>query len=85
MTFPYPVQGGAPRPAGQGCLSCVHQTYCPAVYWWKRYGQNGLDEYVGRACISYSSDPSDIVTVVSDSDRAENEYMKNMGIGSEAN
>lgn len=84
LTFPYPLIGSVNRPRGQGCLSCVHQTYCPAVYWFYRYKQNDLTEESGRACASWSDDPADKVTMVAQADLDENEYIYNQGIGSEA-
>lgn len=85
LTFPYPLIGTTNRPRGQGCLVCVHQTYCPAVYWFKRYDQRNLTEDNGRACASWSTDPNDKVTTVAQADLDENEYIYNQGIGSEAN
>lgn len=85
LTFPYPLIGTTNRPKGQGCLSCVHQTYCPAVYWFKRYGQRHLTEENGRACAEWSTDQNDKVTTVSQNDLDEEEYIYNQGIGSEAN
>jgi len=92
FSFPYPKLGKVVRPKGQGCSSCIHQTYCPAMYWFRRGGdsrgfaQQPVDDLsLGRACESWSDDPADIVTGVNDRDRAENEYMYIQGIGSEAN
>jgi len=85
LTFPYPLIGSTNRPRGQGCLACVHQQYCPAVYWFKRYGQNTLTEENGRACASWSDDPNDVVTTVAQADLDEEEYIYNQGIGSEPN
>lgn len=85
LTFPYPLIGSTVRPPGQGCLSCVHQTYCPAVYWFNRYTQRDLAENNGRACASWSNNPADRVTTVAQADLDENEYIYNQGIGSEAN
>jgi hypothetical protein len=85
LTFPYPLIGVTNRPRGQGCLSCVHRTYCPAVYWFNRYTQENLTEDSGRACASWSDNPADKATVVAQADLDENEYIYNQGIGSEAN
>jgi hypothetical protein len=90
-SFPYPKLG-APRPSGQGCGTCVHSTYCPAMYWFRRGGDSrGFEQQpvddpsLGRACMSWSNDRADIVTDVNERDLEENEYMWNQGIGSEAN
>lgn len=85
LTFPYPLQGEEIRPKGQGCTSCVHQTYCPAVYWYYRYGLRNLTDDNGRACVSWSDDLDDQVRTVSQADLDENEYMYNQGIDREAN
>jgi hypothetical protein len=85
LTFPYPLIGETNRPRGQGCLSCQHRTYCPAVYWFNRYTQESLTEDSGRACASWSDNPADKVTAVAQADLDENEYIYNQGIGSEAN
>lgn len=85
LTFPYPLAGATVRPRGQGCVGCVHRTYCPAVYWFERYKQRELTPDNGRACQSWSVDPNDKVTTVAQSDLDENEYIYNQGIGSEAN
>jgi len=85
LTFPYPLIGTTVRPRGQGCMACVHQRYCPAVYWFNRYKDRELEENMGRACASYSNDMADQVRIVAQSDLDENEYIYNQGIGSEAN
>jgi len=77
--------GSVARPRGQGCLSCQRQTYCPAVYWFERYTQEKLTVDNGRQCASWSTDPADKVTTVSQADLDENEYIYLQGIGSEAN
>ena len=90
-SFPYP-ELGTPRPSGQGCSSCVHSTYCPALYWFRRGGDSrGFEQQpvndlsLGRACASWSNDPADIVKDVNARDLEENEYIYNQGIGAEAN
>jgi len=92
LTFPYPLIGTTVRPMGQGCSSCVHSTYCPALYWFRRGSDSkGFveepvdDRNMGRSCESWSDDPKDIVMTVTADDLAENEYIYNQGIGSEAN
>jgi hypothetical protein len=85
LTFPYPLQQNTPaRARGQGCLVCVHQTYCPAVYWLNRYTQNDLTPNMGIKCASWSDNPADEITTVSQNDLDENEYIYNQCIGSEA-
>ena len=93
FSFPYPEQAETRRPRGQGCSSCVHKTYCPALYWFRRGGdsrgfhQQPVDDpSMGTICASWSNDPADIVkTDPTDDDLAEEEYMWLQGIGSEAN
>jgi len=85
LTFPYPLSGGPTRPPGSGCQVCVHQTYCPAVYWFYRYTQEKLTEENGRKCLSYSVDPAEKISAVNQPDLDENEYIYVQGIGSEAN
>ena len=85
LTFPYPLMGTAKRKSGQGCMVCVHRTYCPAVYWFERYTQEDITEDNGRQCASWSTDPADKVSVVAQADLDENEYIYNQGIGSEPN
>ena len=77
LTFPYPLIGTTNRPRGQGCVGCVHRTYCPAVYWFQRYGQRELTLDNGRACQSWSTNSADKVTTVSQNDLDENEYIYN--------
>ncbi len=85
LTFPYPLIGSVVRPLGQGCLACVHRTYCGAIYWFNRYTQRQLEDHMGRACESWSDDMADQVRTVAQADLDENEYIFNQGIGSEAN
>jgi hypothetical protein len=88
LTFPYPLIGTVVRPPGQGCSTCVHQTYCPAVYWFRRYGltQQPIDDVrLGRACASWSNNPADQIRTVAQADLDEEKYMYDQGIGSEAN
>jgi len=92
FSFPYPVLGDTPRPIDQGCRVCVHQTYCPAMYWFRRGGDSRgereepiVNKHMGRACESWSTDRADMVTAVNERDLAEEEYIYIQGIGSEAN
>lgn len=92
LSFPYPVLGTVRRPLGQGCKVCVHRTYCPAVYWGRRYGTmeplddswTGPTDAHGIQCASWSSNPADMVTTVNQADLDENQYIYEQGIGSEA-
>jgi len=86
VSFPYPQQGSETRPPGQGCIACVHKTYCPAIYWWRvnGHGGTGIDQNVGIRCGSWSNNPLDIVKQVMIDDLEENEYLWNTDvIGSE--
>ncbi len=84
LTFPYPLQQEGPaRPRGQGCLACVHQQYCPAIYWFYRYKQNDLTDAMGIKCASYSDNPADKGVAINEPDLEENDYIFVQGIGSE--
>jgi hypothetical protein len=87
FSFPYPQLGRVVRPIGKGCTSCVHQLYCPAVYWFRRYTFKDMELPNGRACLSWSENPSDRLTFANPTqdDLDENDYMYIEGIGSEAN
>ena len=90
LSFPYPVIGTVRRPPGQGCTSCVHQTYCPAYYWRQRYGDSGpgrlpMSNYIGIACSSWSNNPAmKIVTPPTQDDINENDYLNGQEILAEA-
>ena len=92
LTFPYPHCGSEVRVRGKGCSSCVHSTYCPALYWFRRGSDaKGLEEQpvdddsLGVACASWSDDLADMVKTVTQNDLDENEYIYLQGTGSEAN
>ena len=77
LSFPYPVMGSIRRPVGQGCGSCVHREYCQAFYWLYRYAQHPsknnkagevLDEHLGIQCASWSNNPNDRITTVTQDD-----------------
>lgn len=93
FSFPYPELGDTVRPIDQGCRVCVHQTYCPAMYWFRRGGDSRGDHQepitnknMGRACTSWSDDVKDkLPGIPNQRDLAEEAYMYNQGIGSEAN
>jgi hypothetical protein len=93
FTFPYPELGDTVRSIDQGCRVCVHQTYCPAMYWFRRGGDSRgfkqepiTDKNMGRACTSWSNNPKDKLPGIPNArDLAEMNYMYNQGIGSEAN
>ena len=61
LSFPYPKTGPVVRPAGQGCLSCIHKPYCPAYYWQRRFGALIDTERHGVSCSSWSDDPAERV------------------------
>ena len=92
FSFPYPQLGSTVRAVGQGCRVCVHQTYCQALYWFRRGGDSrGFrvepvdDDHMGIACASWSTDPAARVTVVTQTDEDWQEYVYRQGTGSEAN
>jgi len=93
FTFPYPELGTTVRSIDKGCRVCVHQTYCPAMYWFRRGGDSRGDreepitnKNMGRACTSWSDQVADKLSgIPNQRDLDEEEYMYNQGIGSEAN
>lgn len=93
FSFPYPELGTTVRPIDQGCRVCVHQMYCPAMYWFRRGGDSRgfaeepiTDKHMGIQCASWSNNPVDKVTTPPTADDlAEIEYMWQQGIGSEPN
>lgn len=87
FSFPYPKMGSVRRPVGQGCKSCVHRTYCPAMYWFARYGVEArtIDDHNGIQCESWSNNMADQVkTPPTEDDLDEADYMTIQGITSEA-
>ena len=83
ISFPYPVIGTIVRPAGQGCISCVHQFYCQALYWRNRYVEEArgrLTETDGTACASWSNNPADQIRIITPDDIAENNRLNDEGI-----
>ena len=85
LSFPYPKMEGPVRPPGNGCLGCVHSTYCPALYWYRRNCFEQPDNYTGRQCSSWSNDVADIVDTINDFDQAENSRRACSGVLMEAN
>lgn len=85
FSFPYPKNGTVVRPVGQGCISCINQPYCQAMYWYKRYTFRAPDSHNGLQCTSWSNNPADVVTEVNQRDLDEVDYIWDQGIGSEPN
>jgi len=92
FSFPYPALGTTVRGKDQGCRVCVHQTYCPALYWFRRGGDSRgeheepiVDEHMGKACTAWSTNRADMVKNVTQRDLEEVAYIWYQGIGSEAN
>lgn len=85
FSFPYPVNGTVKRPNGQGCTNCVHSTYCPALYWYRRYTFKDPEPQNGTACTSWSVDPAAKVTTPTQDDLNESQYIYEQRIGSEPN
>jgi len=90
LSFPYPKMEGVVRPPGNGCRVCVHQTYCPALYWYRRNCFYQPDNYTGRNCSSWSDDTADQVPEMTtgtgnDFDNAENARRSCSGVLKEAN
>ena len=86
LTFPWPEIGTVARPPGQGCLSCQQQGACPALYWFVRNNLNRcrIDDYLGRACLSWTSDPAQQVKTASAYDIEENDRRADEGVLMEA-
>ena len=86
LTMPYPQIGTVVRPIGQGCTSCSNRTICPALYWYKRYTFAEPEPPNGRACLSWTNEPSPLPTdPATADDLALNDRMWHEGIMSEAN
>lgn len=85
LSFPYPEIGTEVRNAGQGCTACVHRQYCPALYWFMRYGQRQPDDHSGIACESWSDDLTDQVKDYTSDDAALNASNNRLGILTEPN
>ena len=84
LSFPYPVILPTARPFGQGCSTCVHRDYCTAFYWYYRYeqypsetGKAGkvIDQHLGIACGSWSSNPADQIKTYTQDDLDENKRL----------
>jgi len=85
ISFPYPQTGGVVRPPGQGCTSCVHNEYCQAYYWFRRYVQPAVDDHNGTNCLQWSDDPADRITKITQADLDYNEMLNEEGILTEPN
>lgn len=86
FSFPYPGTTTNVRPPGQGCIACVHKGYCPALYWFRRYGIEGktIDDHNGIQCASWSNNLADQVkTPPTEEDLDEEYYMVLQGVTSE--
>ena len=93
FSFPYPKLGDTPRALDKGCRVCVHQMYCPAMYWFRRGGDSRGDreepiqnKSMGIACLSWSDSLADKLDgKPTTRDLQEIDYMFVQGIGQEAN
>lgn len=90
LSFPYPQLGTEVREPGNGCTVCVHKEYCTALYWLRRYVQEGQkarvpDDHNGLQCGSWSNDPKDRITTWDQDDLDENERLNDEGILTEPN
>lgn len=85
LSFPYPQMAAVARKPGQGCLSCVHGNYCPAMYWFRRYTaeRRTVDNHMGIKCASWSNNVADRVNEPTEDDLDEEYYMVLQGITSE--
>ena len=84
LSFPFPELGGTIRPAGQGCISCVHTTYCPALYWFQREIQNEVTPNMGIQCLQFTDNPLDQIKTFNAFDVQENEFRNDQGFLREA-
>jgi len=78
ISFPYPTIGGEKRPTGQGCITCVHQAYCQAWYWFRVFQPIGglrLSGNIGTQCLQWSDDEVDRITEVTQDDLDENDRL----------
>jgi len=86
LTFPYPTGNLAqPRPAGQGCVSCVHKRYCPAFYWHIRFIEREMPKEYGLACSKWSDNVADRLRPKGEGDFYQVEKMEMDGIAREPN
>jgi len=86
MSFPYPKLAIVRRPRGQGCLSCAHKLYCPAMYWQRRwsYELRTIDDNMGVQCDSWSEEIAEKVKEPpTEADLDEEFYIFTQGTGSE--
>lgn len=78
VSFPYPEKGDVARPLDEGCYSCVHTVYCQAWYWFKTSNKNrSATQGLGTSCLSWSNQEADRITVVTEADLDDNDYMNN--------
>lgn len=85
LSFPYPQLGLVKRAPGNGCLACVHSTYCPSLYWFRTHNDRSIvDNYMGTQCASWSNNINDRIKTVTADDLAKNEYQNDQGILREA-
>jgi hypothetical protein len=77
LTFPYPINGTVKRVRGEGCTSCVHKQYCPAIYWHRMTSGHfyEFDAGQGTKCSAWSNNVADIVTTVTKNDTDEVDYI----------
>jgi len=81
ISFPYPQMGTVRRDPGQGCTTCVHNVYCQAYYWLRRYAiEPGMDDHLGIQCAEWSDDPAERITDITQADLDENDRLNDDGI-----
>jgi len=86
LSFPYPTEKiSPPRPAGQGCLACVHKRYCGAYYWHIRFIEREMPAQYGLSCAKWSGNPEDIIRTKTAGDFYQIYKMSIDGIAMEAN
>ena len=74
--FPEPKVGNVTRPFGDGCVSCIHKRYCDSFRYLIFFGTK-LDGNYGRACLSWSTNPNDLITQWTEDDMIKEEYNYN--------
>lgn len=75
VSFPYPEIGDVTREPDEGCRSCVHNRYCTAIYYSRRFNVEGpwkIPKNMGRACLEWSNDEADTVQTITQCDMNKN-------------
>ena len=84
-SFPFPEKGNISRSDDEGCLSCVHKSYCQAWYWFRI--NNHTKNYIGMgtSCLSWSNNDSERITEITQGDIDENIRFEIEGLAKDPN